>query len=74
MYGKMQESGLTEINSFDTHRSQHPLLSHPQSPRDAPLRVAAVAKGLVASASFVCGYGRQYFFIHTTEYNKKETK
>ena len=40
MYGKMQESGLTEIISFlgtSAIWGQVPVFSHPESPQGAPL-------------------------------------
>ena len=55
MYGKMQESGLTEIISLICTSAlwgQYPVLSHPQSPQGAPLGVAAVTDGLMVGILF----------------------
>ena len=45
MYGKMQESGITEIIPLICTSAiwgQHPLFSHPEFPQAAPLWVAAI--------------------------------
>ena len=50
MYGKMQESGLTELFLWyapQLSKGQHPILSHPEFPQGAPLGVASVAEGLM---------------------------
>ena len=48
MYGKMHESGLTEIIPLictSATWGQHPVLSQPESPQGAPSGVVAVADG-----------------------------
>ena len=48
MYGKMQESGLTEIIPLICTSAiwgQHPMLSQPESPQGASSGVVAVADG-----------------------------
>ena len=53
MYGKMQESGLTEIIIFDIYlsictsavRGQNPVFSRPESPQGAPLGRGAEGDG-----------------------------
>ena len=56
MYGKMQEPGLIEIIPLIctlATQGQYLVLSHPESPQGAPLRMAAVAEGLVVGSPFV---------------------
>ena len=56
MYGKMQESGLTEIIYSIcalTILGQYPAFVHPESPQGAQSGMAAVADGLMAATSFV---------------------
>ena len=55
MYGKMQESGLTEIIPLMCTSAlwgQHPVLSHPESSQGAGLEEAAAAEGLVVGILF----------------------
>ena len=56
MYGKMQESGLTEIIPLictSAIWSQYPAFLHPESPQGAQLGVIAVAEGLAVGSPFV---------------------
>ena len=50
MYGKRQESGLTDIIPLMcilTLWGQYPAFSHPESPQGAPLGATAVGEGLM---------------------------
>ena len=56
MYGKVQESGLTEIIPLMCTLAiwgQYPPFFHPEAPQGAPLGLAAVAEGLMAATSLV---------------------
>ena len=56
MYGKIQESGLTEIIPLIcilTIQGQYPTFLHPESPRGAQLGMAEVNAGLVVATLFV---------------------
>ena len=56
MFGKMEESGLTEIIPLICTLAiwgQHPVLSYPESSQGALLGSAVVADGLMAATFFV---------------------
>ena len=63
MYGKMQESGFTEIIpliSTLTIEGQYPVFLHHESLQGATLGVTVVAKGLMTKTFFIYWYGKQH--------------
>ena len=69
MYGKVQESGLTEIIPFigtSAIWGQDPVFSHPEFPQGSPAHVGGL-QSLTTVTSFVYWYGRQYSISHSPE-------
>ena len=65
MYGKMPKSGFIEVFPLVcTLTGQYPDSLHPDSPEGAQLGAAAVAEGLMTSASFVYWW-QAAFFVNT---------
>ena len=57
-------SGCTVVGGYSVWGvgSGQPVCLQPEFPQGSPSGVAVVANGLMTIASFVCWYGRQYFF------------